>query len=124
MVPHGGMAAEVDGVMKYNRDVPMPDEFEGNLRWVFNRYGATFTKRYSDGGIRKSRDLARLERSDIIGSFLNGLAPGTRNFCLVHPQRWGRRVHPSYNPLLEEQAWHREMLAKYAATHSIETIAE
>ena len=60
----------------------------------------------------------------IIGSFLNGLAPGTRNFCLVHPQRWGRRVHPSYNPLLEEQAWHREMLAKYAATHSIETIAE
>lgn len=121
VVPHGGMGAEIDGETKYNRDVPMPVELEGTLRWVFNRYGATFTSRYSDGGIRKSRDVERLQRSDIIGNFLDGLKPGTRNFCLVHPQRWGKRVCPSFNPILEEQPWHRAMVARHASTHTIES---
>ena len=105
--------------MTYNRDVPMPRELEGNLRWVFNRYGATFTTRYSDGGIRKSRDVARLERTDIIGSFLDQLRPGTRSFCLVHPQRWGRRIQPGFNPLLRQQPWHQAMLERYASSHRI-----
>ncbi|MEM1244798.1 MAG: hypothetical protein AAGK22_00420 [Acidobacteriota bacterium] len=113
MVPHGGLGIEVEGQMKYNRDVPMPAELEGSLRWVFNGYGATFTSRYSDGGMRKNRDRQRLERLDLHGSFLDNLRPGTRNFCLVHPQRWGFRINPGFNPMLEEMPWYRSMLERY-----------
>ena len=114
MVPHGGVGAEIDGRMVLNKDVPMPAEFEGNLRWVFNGYGARFAGRWSDGGLRKSRDLERLAKLDIINSFLRGLKPGTRNFCLVHPQRWGFNVDTSQNPMLAEQSWYRDMIARYA----------
>lgn len=119
MVPHGGVGREINGVMHLNRDVPMPEEFEGNLRWVFNKYGPRFTGRFSDGGIRKSRDRDRLERTDLIGSFLDGLRPGTRNFVLVHPQRWGWRVGTGFNPILTELPWYRSMIARYADSHEI-----
>ena len=115
MVPHGGAGKEIGGVMKYNRDVPMPASLEGQMRWVFNRYGATFEGRFSEGGIRKSRDVERLQRTDIIGSFLAGLKPGTRSFCLVHPQRWGYRIKPAFNPVLAEIPWYQEMLRRYSA---------
>ena len=119
MVPHGGRGAEIDGVQRHNFDVPMPAELEGRIRWVFNRYGATFKDRWSDGGIRRSRDAKRIAKSDIINSFLMKLKPGTRNFCLVHPQRWGYHVGADRNPMLAEQAWYRDMCARHASTHYI-----
>jgi hypothetical protein len=114
VVPHGGVGKEIDGRMRHNFDVPMPPELEGRLRWVFNRYGVTFSSRFSDGGIRRSRDLARLQRSDLIGGFLDTLKPGTRNFCLIHPQRWGYNVDMQRNPLLAELTWYQDVCRRFA----------
>lgn len=119
MVPHGGAGREIDGRMHHNLDVPMPAELEGNLRWVFNRYGATFASRWSDGGIRRCRDPKRLRDTDLVDRFLRRLKPGTRNFCLVHPQRWGFHVGTDENPMLAEQPWYRSVCARYADTHAI-----
>lgn len=109
VVPHGGAGAVIDGKSLFNIDVPMPSEFEGNLRWVFNRYGVRFDKKWSDGGLRKARDLNRIRSFDLVGEFLHKLKPGTRNFCLVHPQRWGYNVDTEQNPLLAQEAWYRDI---------------
>lgn len=111
VVPHGGVGAVVDGRQTHNFDVPMPDEFEGNLRWVYNRYGVRFARRWSDGGLRKTRDPRRIKDFDIIQNFLYRLKPGTRNFCLVHPQRWGYNVDTQQNPLLAKEEWYLELCA-------------
>jgi hypothetical protein len=113
VVPHGGVGAEIDGRLVQNRDVPMPPEFEGNLRWVYNRYAVRFTERWSDGGLRKTRDIQRIRSFDLVGRFLPKLEPGTRNFCLIHPQRWGYNVDPQQNPMLAEEPWYQEMLERY-----------
>ncbi|MCH8822213.1 MAG: hypothetical protein IH984_01775 [Planctomycetes bacterium] len=114
VVPHGGVGVERDGRKIHNLDVPMPPEYEGNLRWVYNRYGAKFTKRWSDGGLRKTRDPKRIEGFDLVGKFLPSLKPGTRNFCLIHPQRWGYNVDPQQNLMLAEQAWYKQVCSKYS----------
>ena len=113
VVPHGGVGAEIDGRLVQNRDVPMPPEFEGNLRWVYNRYAARFTERFSDGGLRKTRDIERIKRFDLVGRFLPKLKPGTRNFCLIHPQRWGYNVDPQQNPMLAEEPWYQEVCVQF-----------
>lgn len=109
VVPHGGMGVVIDGVKRHNHDVPMPPELAGSVRWMYNRYGARFPVRWSDGGLRKCRDLERIRRTDLIGVFLDGLRPGSRNFCLVHPQRWGFHVQPDSNPLLAAEPWYRAL---------------
>lgn len=114
VVPHGGIGVERDGRMLYNMDVPMPPQCEGNLRWVYNRYGVKFTQRWSDGGLGKTRDLKRIEGFDLIGKYLPSLRPGTRNFCLIHPQRWGYNVDLQQNPMLAEQAWYKQVCSKYS----------
>jgi hypothetical protein len=109
VVPHGGAGLEVNGKKICNADVPMPEEFEGNLRWVFNRYGVKFDKRWSDGGLRKTRDQKRIQGFDLVNHFLYDLKEGTRNFCLVHPQRWGYNVDTQQNPLLAKEDWYQKM---------------
>jgi hypothetical protein len=109
MVPHGGAGCVVDGKPLHNVDVPMPAEFEGNLRWVFNRYGVRFHRKWSDGGLRKAREPDRIRGFDIVRQFLHTLKKGTRNFCLVHPQRWGFNVDMSQNPLLAKENWYQEI---------------
>jgi hypothetical protein len=113
VVPHGGAGCEVDGKKVCNVDVPMPEEFEGNLRWVFNRYGVKFNTRWSDGGLRKTRDLKRIQGFDLINHFLRKLKPGTRNFCLVHPQRWGYNVDTEQNPLLAREQWYLDICSHH-----------
>ncbi len=110
VVPHGGVGVELDGRMIYNLDVSMPPEFEENLRWVYNGHSVRFTDRFSDGGLRKTRDMKRIKNFDLVGKFLDHLKPGTRNFCLIHPQRWGYNVDPQQNPLLAEESWYQEVL--------------
>jgi hypothetical protein len=111
VVPHGGAGCVINGKPFCNVDVPMPEEFRGNLRWVFNRYGVRFDKKWSDGGLRKTRDIKRIKGFDLVNHFLCKLKKGTRNFCLVHPQRWGYNVDPQQNPLLHKQKWYQDICA-------------
>lgn len=113
VVPHGGIGAVVHGRMHHNVDVPMPLELRANLRWVFNGHGAKFSSRWSDGGLRRMRDRRRVRDYDIISRFLHQLKPGTRNFCLVHPQRWGFHIDINANPLLAEHEWYQRMCRQY-----------
>lgn len=113
VVPHGGVGVELDGRMIHNLNVPMPVEFEGNLRWVYNGHGVRFADRFSDGGLRKTRDAQRIKGFDLVGGFLPKLKRGTRNFCLIHPQRWGYNVDPQQNPMLAEEPWYQEVLEHY-----------
>ncbi|PLX66983.1 MAG: hypothetical protein C0603_09955 [Denitrovibrio sp.] len=109
VVPHGGAGREVNGKKISNVDVSMPQDFCGNLRWVYNRYGPKFSSRWSDGGLRKARDPERIEKYNIVDNFLLTLKKGTRNFCLVHPQRWGFNVDTDANPLLSKEEWYRRL---------------
>jgi hypothetical protein len=106
VVPHGGIGGQVNGKQIFNFDVPMPEEFRDNLRWVFNRYGAKFDNKWSDGGLRKTRDIKRIKKFDIVNQFLYKFNAGERNFCLVHPQRWGFNVDTQQNPLLAREKWY------------------
>ena len=118
-VPHGGRGREIDGVMRYNVDVPMPPELEssaGRMRWVYNGYGPKFALTWSDGGISLLRDHKRTASLDIIKMFLHKLRPGTRNFALIHPQRWGYNLEPGKIPLLAEQPWYQRMCAESPQT--------
>ncbi|MDA8660026.1 hypothetical protein N9M01_07380 [Luminiphilus sp.] len=109
VVPHGGIGSVVNGEKIHNVDVPMPDEFKGNLRWVYNRYGVKFDQRWSDGGLRKANDLKKIRRFNIVEEFLHKLKKGTRNFCLIHPQRWGYNVDVEQNTLLAKEHWYRKI---------------
>jgi hypothetical protein len=109
VVPHGGIGGVVNGEKIHNVDVPMPDELEGNLRWVYNRYGVKFDQRWSDGGLRKATDLERVRRFNLVEEFLRKLKKGTRNFCLIHPQRWGFNVDMEQNPLLAKEQWYEKI---------------
>jgi hypothetical protein len=113
VVPHGGAGKIVNGKMLHNVDLPMPEEFHGNLRWVFNRYGLRFEKKWSDGGLRKARDMKRIAGLDIINQFLHTFKSGERYFCLVHPQRWGYNIDINQNPLLAKESWYLEICKKY-----------
>jgi hypothetical protein len=115
-VPHGGVGSLVNGKMVHNVDVPIPTEFEKNLRWVFNRYGVRFTKKWSDGGLRKINNLFRVKGLDIVKQFLYKLKKGTRNFCLIHPQRWGFNIDKEQNRLLAKEKWYQEICEKYSYT--------
>lgn len=109
VVPHGGAGSIVNGKMLHNVDVPIPKELIGNLRWVYNRYGVKFDRKWSDGGLGKSRDIERIRNLDLVNSFLHKLKKGTRNFCLIHPQRWGYNVDTQVNPLLAKEEWYRNI---------------
>ena len=109
VVPHGGTGCFVNGEKLCNCDVPMPKEFRHNLRWVFNRYGVKFDTRWSDGGLRKTRDRKRIQSFDLVNHFLRKLKKGSRNFCLIHPQRWGYNVDPQQNPLLAMEQWYKDI---------------
>ena len=113
VVPHGGVGVELDDRMIYNLDVPIPAEFEQNLRWVYNGHGVRFADCFSDGGLRKTGDPKRIRNFNLVGRFLTKLKPGTRNFCLIHPQRWGYNVDPQQNPMLAEAPWYKEILERY-----------
>jgi len=112
VVPHGGAGCFVNGKKILNVDVPMPAEFRGNLRWVFNRYGVRFDQKWSDGGLRKTRDKKRIKGFDLV-KFLHNLKKGSRNFCLVHPQRWGFNIDVNQNPLLAREEWYKDICMSY-----------
>ncbi len=114
VVPHGGRGCPVGGKVRHNTDVDMPPEFERCLRWVYNGHAARFAARWSDGGLRKLHRRADLDGLDLVG-FVRRIRPGTRAFCLVHPQRWGHNVDSSANPLLAERPWYRDVVNRYAA---------
>jgi hypothetical protein len=114
VVPHGGQGVEVDGIMMHNVDIPIPEELRRSLRWVYNRYGVSFDKRWSDGGLRKTRDADRLSNLDLVGCFLDSLKPGSRNFCLIHPQRWGLNVNRKLNPMLEQMDWYQRVCRDFS----------
>lgn len=109
VVPHGGQGTIINGKPVYNVDVPMPKEFEYNLRWVFNRYGVKFDGKWSDGGLRKERDIKRIRNFDLVRSFLYKMKKGNRYFCLVHPQRWGFNIDMHINPILAQEKWYQEI---------------
>lgn len=111
--PHGGPACVVDGVRLHNHHVPVPEELRTSLRWVYNRYGVRFSGRWSDGGLRRLADPARLERLDVVDAFLERMEPGKRYLLLTHPQLWGMNVDPDYNPRLREQSWYRRVCARH-----------
>ena len=113
MVPHGGIGQEVDGRTVHNCDLPIPPDLARQVRWVYNKHAVRFARRYSDGGIRKSRDAERLAGADIIHHFLDALEPGTRSFCLVHPQRWGYHIEAHGNPMLAAMPWYADVCRRY-----------
>jgi len=112
VVPHGGAGSFINGKKMLNVDVPMPEEFRKNLRWVFNRYGVRFDQKWSDGGLRKTRDKKRVRGFNLI-KFLHKLKKGSRNFCLVHPQRWGFNIDVNQNPLLAKEEWYKDICMSY-----------
>ena len=58
----------------------------------------------------KTKDqLSELRDFDLVNHFLRKLKKGTRNFCLVHPQRWGYNVDTEPKPLIGK----REMVYQY-----------
>jgi hypothetical protein len=117
VVPHGGMGTEINGAMQYNQHVPMPPELTGpagNLRWVYNGHRPHFDRIWTDGGILKTRNPDRIAKLDLVRAFLHELRPGTRNFALIHPQRWGYNVDPNLNPLLATETWYRDICEFYA----------
>lgn len=114
VVPHGGRGTVIDGSVKHNFDVPIPVELRDSLRWVYNKFGVRFHNRWSDGGLRKVQDEARLVQLNLVDHFLRSLRPGTRNFCLIHPQRWGVNVNPRANPMLEKMGWYRKVCRDFS----------
>lgn len=114
VVPHGGRALEVGGHQLHNHDIPIPTEIAGTIRWVYNKYGVKFDRRWSDGGLRKNRDAKKLREMDLTGTFLPSLKEGSRNFCLIHPQRWGLNFNANLNPILAQMSWHKEMSKRFA----------
>lgn len=113
VVPHGGVGGDWKGQTVHNVDLPLPDALRGNLRWVYNRHSVKVARRWSDGGLRRRRDAEWLQRFDIINDFLEKLEPGTRSFCLVHPQRWGYHVEIDANPELAIQPWYHDVCERY-----------
>ena len=111
--PHGGESRSVNGRILRNADVPIPQELEDAIQWVYNRYGLRFSGRWSDGGLRRISDIKRLRGLDIIEEFVKKMQPGKRYFALIHPQRWGYNVKMNFNPLLAEQPWYQQVCRKY-----------
>jgi hypothetical protein len=117
VTPHGGAGLKLAEKTIGNVDVPIPEKLEGNLRWVYNRFGVKFDKRWSDGGLRKTRDVKRIQNFDIVNHFLRNLKKGSRNFCLVHPQRWGYNVDIHQNPMMAKEQWYQEICASSQLEH-------
>lgn len=113
VVPHGGRGREVNGRKLYNHDVPMPATTRGRVRWVYNKYGATFSGRWSDGGLHRLTSSKRMADFDIVGDFLQKLEKGKRYFMLVHPQRWGFNLHEDCNPFLLQEPWYHEVRRRW-----------
>ncbi|MEE8154575.1 MAG: hypothetical protein V3T53_06395 [Phycisphaerales bacterium] len=111
--PHGGESRSVNGRILHNADVPVPQELQDGIQWVYNRYGLRFSGRWSDGGFRSIRDTKRLRGLDIIEEFVKKMEAGKRYFLLIHPQLWGYNVDPQLNPMLAEEPWYQEMLERY-----------
>jgi hypothetical protein len=111
--PHGGRGAMVDGRELRNYDVPVPADLGDSLRWVYNRYALRWSGRWSDGGLRRLSDPAKLDGLNLLGAFSESLQPGERYFVLVHPQLWGYCVDPAYNPELSKRPWYEAMLRRY-----------
>lgn len=111
--PHGGRGATVDGEMRRNHEIDIPDDLRKSLRWIYNRYALRWSGRWSDGGIRRTEDPERLDALDLMGSFTPTLEPGNRYFVLVHPQWWGYNVDTAFNPALSARPWFRQMLEQY-----------
>ncbi len=116
VVPHGGQGKEISGEMRYNKDLDIPKSLQSNIRWVYNKYGLRFSRRVSDGGLRKCTDKNRIKQLDLINTFLPSIRPGERAFILTHPQRWGTNVSPSETPLLSKAAWYQDMCNRYPKT--------
>ena len=113
VVPHGGRGLEIEGKKYLNLDIDIPEELQGSLRWVYNKYGLKFSRRVSDGGLRKCTDKTRLQQLDLVNTFLPSIKPGERAFLLTHPQRWGNQVDPNQTPLLSKMPWYQEVCGRY-----------
>jgi len=113
VVPHGGKGGEWNGQQVFNYSLGIPPDLNGNIRWVYNKYGMRMARRWSDGGLRRSTDKKLLKKFDIMNDFLDTLKPGTRSFCLVHPQRWGFHLDTAANPILEAQPWYQQVCTRY-----------
>jgi hypothetical protein len=113
VVPHGGRGLEIDGKKYLNLDIDIPESLQNNLRWVYNKYGLKFSRRVSDGGLRKCTDKNRLQQLDLVNTFLPSIKLGERAFLLTHPQRWGDQVDPSKTPLLSNMPWYQKVCDRY-----------
>ncbi len=113
--PHGGESRSVNGRILHNADVPIPQELQDGIQWVYNRYGLRFSGRWSDGGLRRISDIKRLRGLDIIEEFVKKMEAGKRYFLLIHPQLWGYNVNMTFNPLLAEQPWYQQVCRRFGA---------
>lgn len=119
VVPHGGRGCEIDGKKFLNLDIDIPNQFKDSLRWVYNKYGVRFSRRVSDGGLRKCTDTSRLQQLDLTGTFLPSIKKGERAFLLTHPQRWGDNVIPNQTPLLASLPWYQQCCERHGVSNSV-----
>lgn len=91
-----------------NRDVPLPPDLAGWLRWVHNGASPYFTKSYSDGGINSpKRDPADRDLRDFVRTW----KPGGRYRVITHPQYYNDPCNVS--PRLSGTPWYEEVRETY-----------
>lgn len=102
---HGGTPGP-DG--RNNRDVAMPPELIGRVRWVHNGFSPWFRSTYSDGGINSlQRDPEKRDLRDFVRTW----QPGERYRILTHPQYYAPT--PSVSPRLAGTRWYEELRRHY-----------
>jgi hypothetical protein len=102
---HGGTPAP-DG--RNNRDVSMPVDLVGRVRWVHNGFSPWFAGTYSDGGINSpKRDPEKRDLRDFVRTW----RPGTRYRVLTHPQYYA--PDPGISPRLAGVQWYEEIHRHY-----------
>lgn len=100
--PHGGVTGP-DALNNFSLEIP--EELQGDLRWVANRRSVRFDGYFSDGGISSpNRDLATLDLRDRVRAF----KPGRRYRILTHPQYYGSLKGAPEHFL--ETPWYRQLV--------------
>lgn len=102
---HGGTPGP-DG--RNNRDVTLPPELAGRIRWVHNGFSPWFAGTYSDGGINSPvRDPDKRDLRDFVRTW----RPGQRYRILTHPQYYA--PNPGTSPRLADSKWYQDVCRHY-----------